>query len=85
MKVSVARAKNKLHKLIKAAEDGERVTICRRDKPVVDLVRTTASAQKKPKLGTLKDKVIIHDPNWWKSMTDEEVDTWSLEPLSVIW
>jgi prevent-host-death family protein len=74
MKVSVADAKNKLPKLIKAAENGERVTICRRGKPVVDLVRTTKLASKKPKLGTLRDKVIIHDPDWWKPMTDEEVD-----------
>jgi prevent-host-death family protein len=74
MKVSVADAKNKLPELIKAAENGERITICRRGKPVADLVRTTASAQKKPKLGTLKDKVVIHDPAWWKPMTDDEVD-----------
>lgn len=41
MKVSVADAKNRLPELSKAAEDGESVTICRRGKPVVDLVRTT--------------------------------------------
>ena len=74
MKVSVADAKNKLPELIKAAEKGERITICRRGKPVADLVRTVASEKKKPKFGTLKGKVIIHDPDWWKPMTDEEVD-----------
>ena len=74
MKVSVADAKNKLPELIKAAEKGERITICRRGKPVADLVRTSQSEQKKPKLGTMKDKIVIHDPNWWKPMTDEEVD-----------
>lgn len=74
MKVNVADAKNKLPELIKAAEKGERITICRRGKPVVDLVRTVQSERKKPKLGTLKDKITIHDPNWWKPMTDEEVD-----------
>ncbi|PYY14458.1 MAG: hypothetical protein DMG61_09835 [Acidobacteria bacterium] len=45
MKVSVADAKNRLPELIKAAEDGESVTICRRGKPVVDLVRTQAPAE----------------------------------------
>jgi prevent-host-death family protein len=74
MKVSVADAKNKLPELIKAAESGQRITICRRGKPVVDLVRTTKSEKKKPQFDTLKGKVIVHDPDWWKPMTDEEVD-----------
>lgn len=74
MKVSVADAKNKLPELIKAAEKGERITICRRGKPVADLVRTTSPSPKKPKFDTLKGKVIIHDPAWWKPMTNEEVD-----------
>ncbi|HEV2197885.1 MAG TPA: type II toxin-antitoxin system prevent-host-death family antitoxin [Candidatus Acidoferrum sp.] len=74
MKVSVADAKNKLPKLIKAVEDGESVTICRRGTPVVDIVRTSKAAGKKPKFGTLKGKGIIQDPDWWKPMTDEEVE-----------
>ena len=74
MKVSVANAKNKLPELIKAVENGESVTICRRGTPVVDMVRTSKATHKKPKFGTLKNKVIIHDPDWWKPMTDEEVE-----------
>ena len=74
MKVSVADAKNKLPELIKAVEDGEPVTICRRGTPVVDIVRTTTAALERPRFGTLKGKVIIHDPDWWKPMTDQEVD-----------
>jgi prevent-host-death family protein len=72
MKVSVADAKNKLPKLIKAVENGESVTICRRGAPVADIVRTKLPARKKRKLGTLKGKIRILDPNWWKPMTDEE-------------
>jgi len=34
MKVSVADAKNKLPELIRAAEQGEPVTVCRRGVPV---------------------------------------------------
>jgi hypothetical protein len=34
MQVSVAEAKDKLPQLIKRAESGERVTICRRGEPV---------------------------------------------------
>ncbi|HUJ31308.1 MAG TPA: type II toxin-antitoxin system prevent-host-death family antitoxin [Candidatus Acidoferrum sp.] len=74
MKVSVADAKNKLTKLIKAAENGESVTICRRGTPVVDIVRTAKAVREKPKFGTLKGKVVVRDPNWWKPMTEEEAD-----------
>lgn len=52
MKVSVADAKNKLPELIKAAEDGESVTISRRGMPVVDIVHTTKANRKKPKFGS---------------------------------
>ena len=74
MKVSVADAKNKLPKLIKAVEDGESVTICRHGTPVVDIVRTSKTKPEKPKFGTLKGKVVVHDADWWKPMTDEEVE-----------
>jgi len=74
MQVSVADAKNKLPELIKAVEDGEPVTICRRGVPVVDLVRTKKPARKKRTLGALKGKIQVVDPDWWKPMTDEEAE-----------
>jgi prevent-host-death family protein len=74
MQVSVAGARNKLTELIKAVEDGERVTICRRGVPVVDIVRTAKPDRQKPKFGTLRGKIKILDPNWWKPMTDDEVE-----------
>jgi prevent-host-death family protein len=73
MQVNVADAKNKLSKLIKAVENGEAVTICRRGAPVVDIVRTRKPAGKGRRLGTLQGKVHIPDPDWWKPMTDKEV------------
>jgi prevent-host-death family protein len=73
MQVSVADAKNKLPELIKAVEQGETVTICRRGVPVVDIVRTDEPSKKKPVFGTLKGQIEILDPDWWKPMTDEEV------------
>lgn len=72
MKVSVADAKNNLPELIKAVEDGESVTICRRGAPVVDIVRTSKSKRERPKFGTLRSKVVVHDSDWWKPMADEE-------------
>jgi len=74
MKVSVSEAKNTLPKLIKAVEDGESVTIYRHGTPVVDIVRTTKADPQKPKFGTLKDKVTALDPEWWKPMTDADVE-----------
>ena len=74
MKVSVAEAKNKLTALIRAVENGETVTICRRGEPAVDLIRTTSPLGRKPKFGTMKDKIKIIDPNWAEPMTDAEVD-----------
>jgi len=74
MKVSVADAKNKLPELIKAVEDGEQVTICRRGVPVVDIVRTQKPKREKPKFGTLRGRIQFLDPDWWKPMTDKEIE-----------
>jgi prevent-host-death family protein len=74
MQLNVAEAKNKLPELIRAVEDGESVTICRRGVPVVDIVRTKKPTRKKRTLGTLKGKIQVLDPNWWKPMTDDEVE-----------
>lgn len=74
MQVSVAEAKNKLPELIRAVENGEAVTICRRGVPVADLVRTGKSNKEKPRFGTLRGKIAIVDPNWWKPMSEEEVE-----------
>jgi prevent-host-death family protein len=74
MQVSVADAKNKLPELIRAVEDGEAVTICRRGVPVADIVRTRQPRLKERILGSLKGRIQVLDPDWWKPMTDEEVD-----------
>jgi prevent-host-death family protein len=73
MQLNVADAKNRLPKLIKAVEDGESVTICRRGVPVVDIVRTKKPVRTGRKLGTLKGKVQILDRDWWKPMTLDDV------------
>jgi prevent-host-death family protein len=74
MQVSVADAKNRLPKLIRAAEKGQPVTICRRGVPVAEIVRARKTTSKKRPLGMLKGKIKIIDPDWWKPMTDKEVD-----------
>jgi len=74
MQVSVADAKNNLPELIKAVEGGKPVTICRRGVPVVDIVRTKKPVRKRRTLGTLKGKIKVLDPNWWKPLTDDETE-----------
>jgi prevent-host-death family protein len=72
MRVGVSEARRRLSDLLKAVENGEPVTICRNGTPVADL-RSTASSRRKPLLGTMQDRVQIHDPDWWKPLSDEEV------------
>jgi antitoxin (DNA-binding transcriptional repressor) of toxin-antitoxin stability system len=74
MQISVAEAKNRLPELIKAVEQGEKVTICRRGVPVADLVLTLAPTQSEPKFGTLRDRIVIHDQDWWKPMSNEAIE-----------
>jgi hypothetical protein len=40
----------------------------------VDIVRTTKADPEKPKFGTLKARVTALDPDWWKPMTNDEVE-----------
>jgi len=40
----------------------------------VDLVPTKAGENLKPKLGTGRGKIKVNDPDWWKPMTDQEVE-----------
>ena len=76
MHVSVAEAKSQLPALIKRAETGERITICRHGEPVADLVRTAAPGKRTPKLGFLKGKIGKgwENDDWWRPMTEEEAE-----------
>jgi prevent-host-death family protein len=74
VKVSVTEAQRRLPELIEAVEGGEAVTICRSGKPVVDLVPAEQRPRQAPRFGTLKSKVVIHDPDWWKPMNQDDLD-----------
>jgi len=74
MKVTVTFASAHFQKLLKAVERGERVTITRCRKPVALLSPVPEAAKRKRKLGTLRGKIKIIDPNWAGPMTDEEVE-----------
>ena len=72
--VGIRDLKEHASDIVDRAEAGEAFLVTRRGKPVADLVRTTKPTGKKPELGFLKGKKIVLDPDWWKPMTDEEVD-----------
>jgi prevent-host-death family protein len=74
MNINVADAKNKLPELLKEVENGKKVTICRRGKPVAELVRVAKAASTKRELGFLRGRGIVVDAEWWKPMSDEEAD-----------
>ena len=72
MQINVGEARDKLTQLLQDVENGEEVTICRNGKPVADLVPTKALLKQRPKYGTMKDKIKINDPDWWKPQNDVE-------------
>jgi prevent-host-death family protein len=71
---NVHEAKSGLSRLLKETERGEEVIIMRNGEPVAKLVPYRRRRQKKIKLGFAAGLVKEIDPNWWKAMTDEEVD-----------
>lgn len=72
MKTTIGEASRNVSKLIEAAERGESVVITRHGKPIVEMVRIQPKTRRP--LGFLRGEVREIDPNWWRSMTDEESD-----------
>lgn len=67
MDVSVAEAKNRLTKLIRAVEEGESIVITRNGKPVAQLAPVPAK-RRRVRLGGMKGRVHLL-PGW-----DQPVD-----------
>jgi len=74
MQINVADAKDKLPELIRAVEGGESCNHLPPRRAGGGLVRTRTSTRRKPKLGTLRGKIAIQDPDWWKAMSEEETE-----------
>ena len=62
MNVSIAEAKNRLPQLIRAVERGEKVTITRHGKPVVEL-NVPAAEPRKVIFGGMKGRITLL-PGW---------------------
>jgi prevent-host-death family protein len=68
MNVSIAEAKNRLPKIIRAVELGEEVVITRHGRPVAQIV--PAPQRREVKLGGMKD--VIQLPPGWDTAIDED-------------
>ena len=71
---NVHQAKSELSRLLKETEQGEEVIIMRNGEPVAKLVPYRKPRKKKIKLGFAAGLVKEIDPDWWKPMSDKEVD-----------
>jgi hypothetical protein len=40
----------------------------------VDIIRTKKPSRKKRRLGTLKGKIQVLEPQWWKPLSDDEAE-----------
>ena len=74
MKVTASYAKSNLPELLKAVERGEIVTISRSGKSLAILSPAPRVLKSKRKLGTLKGRIEILDPDWAASMTEKDVE-----------
>jgi len=72
MEVNIYEARQQLSKLVKRAEQGEEIVLTRHSRPVAKLVKATPA--KKRQLGLYRGHNVVIDPDWWKPMTDEEVE-----------
>lgn len=71
MEVSIYQARQQLSELVKRAEQGEEIILTRHSHPVAKLVKL---APRKRILGAARGLVKEIDPDWWKPMSDEEVE-----------
>lgn len=72
MESTIGEASRNISKLIEVAERGEKVVITRHGKPVVEIVKVKAT--KRRPIGFLRGQIREIDPDWWRPMTDEELD-----------
>ncbi len=69
MDVSIAEAKNKLTKLLRAVEEGESVVITRNGKPVAQLAPLPPN-RRQVRLGTMRGRIKLK-PGWDDPITVE--------------
>ncbi|GMV88750.1 MAG: hypothetical protein AMXMBFR81_16810 [Chthonomonas sp.] len=79
--INVAEAKANLSKYLELVERGERVVICRRNVPIVELRRAKAEFQGEPRpLGFMTDWVISGQESLDEPWSDEDLGCWEQRP-----
>jgi len=71
MEVSTAEAKNRLTELIRAVEDGEKITITRHGRPVAQL-GPPSPEPRKVVLGSMRGRIKFR-PGWDDPVTEEDL------------
>ncbi len=71
MEATIVEAKNNLSELIRKVESGEEILITRHGKAVAKLARVECKSRV---LGGARGQIQEIDPDWWKPMTDQEVE-----------
>jgi prevent-host-death family protein len=79
-KVTTHQAKTQLSQLIKRAQAGEDIVVCRGDLPVVRLVPVDpiGTPTGRPKVGTITSGPITLTADAFSPLTDQELDEWGL-------
>lgn len=71
MDFGIFEAKNRLAELVKRAEEGEEIILCRHGRAVAKL---SAIAATERVLGRAKGLIREIDKAWWAAMTEEEAE-----------
>jgi prevent-host-death family protein len=71
MDVGIFEAKSRFAELVKRAEEGEDIILCRHGRAVVKL---SAMAATERVLGQAKGQIREIDDEWWKAMTAGEAE-----------
>lgn len=74
--INVAEAKANLSKYLGLAEKGERVVICRRNRPIAELAPVQAVRERRRLYGVMPDLVISGLETLNEPWTEEELGDW---------
>lgn len=67
--INVHEAKAHLSRYLKRVEQGETVTICRRNKPIVEMRAVLKHSTRRPRIGVFKGQVKL-SPSFWDPLPD---------------
>ncbi|MEW5983482.1 MAG: type II toxin-antitoxin system prevent-host-death family antitoxin [Acidobacteriota bacterium] len=74
MQVNIYEAKARLSELVEAVESGERVTICRRNRPVAELVRVGAGRKEPRPIGGARGQFVVPSA-FFEPLPDAVIET----------